>query len=193
MRRLFSFFGLLLVSAWVSAAPGSVAVFYGAQPPWPELSQFDWVVLEPGHATADGVQTLTAEGARAFAYLSVGEMITEQTHSSAIDPAWRLGSNQAWSSSVMDLSNPGWQDYLLRRARALQAQGFKGLFLDTLDSYQLLPQDVRAAQLQGLRTILERFHRELPELGLFFNRGFEVIEGLSWAPDAVATESLYAA
>ena len=193
MRRLFSFFGLLLVSAWVSAAPGSVAVFYGAQPPWPELSQFDWVVLEPGHATADGVQTLTAEGARAFAYLSVGEMITEQTHSSGIDPAWRLGSNQAWSSSVMDLSNPGWQDYLLGRAQALQAQGFKGLFLDTLDSYQLLPQDVRAAQLQGLRTILERLHRELPELGLFFNRGFEVIEGLSWAPDAVATESLYAA
>jgi hypothetical protein len=192
VRHFLIFIGLLWASVAIAAAPKSVAFFYADQPPVSELAQFDWVVLEPGHATADALRTLRTEGSRAFAYLSVGEMITDQSNSSAIDQAWKLSSNQAWSSSVMDLANPGWQDYLLKRARALQGQGFQGLFLDTLDSYQLLPQAARAAQQQGLRTILERLHRELPELALFFNRGFEVIEGLPWAPDAVAVESLYA-
>jgi hypothetical protein len=192
VRQIIIFMGLLLASVAISAAPSSVAFFYADQPPVAELAQFDWVVLEPGHATPEALKTLYDEGSRAFAYLSVGEMITDQTNSSLIDPGWKLGSNQAWSSSVMDLANPGWQDYLLQRARDMQSQGFQGLFLDTLDSYQLLPPAARAAQQQGLRQILERLHRELPGLALFFNRGFEVIEGLSWTPDAVAVESLYA-
>ena len=188
MRHILSFFCLLLISCGALGAPGSVAFFYGAQPPWPELAQFDWVVLEPKHASTTGLQTLRKDGSKAFAYLAVGEALADES----IDPALALGRNTAWSSNVMDLANPAWHAHLLNKARALQAQGYQGLFLDTLDSYQLLPEAQRAAQLRGLKTLIEQLHRELPSMALFFNRGFEVVEGLSWQPDAVAAESLYA-
>ena len=188
MRHILSFLCLLLISCGALGAPGSVAFFYGAQPPWPELAQFDWVVLEPKHASATGLQTLRKEGSQAFAYLAVGEALADES----IDPALALRRNTAWSSNVMDLANPAWHAHLLNKARAFQAQGYQGLFLDTLDSYQLLPEAQRAAQLRGLKTLIERLHRELPGMALFFNRGFEVIEGLPWQPAAVAAESLYA-
>ena len=188
MRQFLSFLCLWLLAGSALAAPGSVAFFYGTEPPWPELAQFDWVVLEPSHANSEGLQSLRSEGAKPFAYLAVGESLDEE----ASDPALALGRNAAWASKVMNLASPAWHEHLLQKARGFQAQGYQGLFLDTLDSYQLLPETQRAAQLQGLKVFIERLHRELPGLALFFNRGFEVIEGLSWQPDAVAAESLYA-
>ncbi len=51
----------------------SVAFWYAEEPPVAELAQFDWVVLEPGHANAADVRALHDGGAQPFAYLSIGE------------------------------------------------------------------------------------------------------------------------
>ena len=192
MRRFLTAICFLLISSNLAASPGSVAVFYGAEPPWPELAQFDWVVLEPSHATPEGLTILHKDGSQAFAYMALGELLDEEAAGLAQHPDWALGRNSAWASKVMDLASPGWQAHLLQQARNYQAQGYQGLFLDTLDSFQLLPEAERPAQLAGLKQLIERLHSELPAMKLFFNRGFEVIDELSWKPAAVAAESLYA-
>ena len=76
-ERLLAAFALFVGVPAVQAAalpqPASVAFWYADQPPLPELSQFDWAVVEPGHMTPADVKTLRALGSQPFAYVSIGE------------------------------------------------------------------------------------------------------------------------
>ncbi|KAB0484867.1 hypothetical protein SAMN04490202_1880 [Pseudomonas reinekei] len=182
------------VQAAVLTPPSSVAFWYADEPPISELAQFDWAVVEPGHMTASDVKTLRKLGSEPFAYVSVGEFdgskadITKAGLDKAVSPV----RNDSWNSQVMDLTAPAWREHLLRRAKQLQAQGYGGLFLDTLDSFTLLPEKSREAQRAGLASFLRELHKQQPKLKLFFNRGFEVLPELDGVAAAVAFESLYA-
>lgn len=196
--RLLLFLALFLsvfpfFQAHANPAP-SVAFWYAAQPPLPELVQFDWVVLEPAHATPPDLIFLSEQGATPFAYLSVGEL---DRYQSELEPELAEGAstavrNDAWDSQVMDLASPVWRDYLLRQAAGLQQAGYQGLFLDTLDSFTLLPAEVQPIQRKALASLLRELHERHPQLKLFFNRGFEVLPELGGVADAVAVESIHA-
>lgn len=189
--------GLLLLCAQAQAqaqAPGSVAFWYAAQPPLEELAQFDWVVLEPGHVEPQQVAFLARQGSQPFAYLSVGEIDDHQAGQQAevLAQASSAVRNEAWQSEVMDLGAQAWREHLLARAAQLQEQGYAGLFLDTLDSFMLLPPEQREAQRQALISLLRELHQRQPQLQLFFNRGFEVLGELDGVAAAVAVESIHA-
>lgn len=194
LAALALFVGVPAVQAAALPQPASVAFWYADQPPLPELSQFDWAVVEPGHMTQADVKTLRALGSQPFAYVSVGEFdgnkadIAKAGLTKAVTPI----RNDSWNSQVMDLTSPAWREHLLGRAKALEAQGYAGLFLDTLDSFQLLPEGSREAQRAGLASLLREMHKRQPTFKLFFNRGFEVLPELDGVPAAVAFESLYA-
>ena len=183
-ERLLAALALFVAGPVAHAAalpqPASVAFWYADQPPLPELSQFDWAVVEPGHMTPGDVKTLRALGSQPFAYLSIGEFdgnkaeVEKAGLSKAISPV----RNDSWNSQVMDLTSTAWREHLFGRAKALEAQGYAGLFLDTLDSFQLLPQASREAQRVGLASLLRELHKRQPNLKLFFNRGFEVLPEL---------------
>jgi len=181
-----------MASAQASTGPASVAFWYAAEPPLPELAQHDWVVLESGHVQPDQVAFLQAQGAVPFAYLSVGELSPEDEASADAAQLSSGERNHEWQSDIADLASPQWQQHLLERAARLRSQGYRGLFLDTLDSFMRLPEERRPAQLQGLVALLQRLHAEYPDLQLFFNRGFEALPELGFAPAAVAVESLEA-
>src|SRR5690606_31787384 len=68
----------------------------------------------------------------------------------------------------------------------------RGLFLDTLDSFMLLPEAQRPAQREALISLLRELKTRYPELALFFNRGFEVLPELDQVAAAVAVESIHA-
>jgi len=159
-----------------------------------ELSQFDWVVLEAGHASARDVAYLRAQGSTPFAYLSVGEFdgSAKDLHRQGLSQGASQTRNSAWDSQVMDLAAPAWRQHLLARAAELRKQGYAGLFLDTLDSFQLQPQARREGQRQALASLLAQLHRQEPGLKLFFNRGFEVLPELPGVASAVAVESIHA-
>ena len=75
----------------------------------------------------------------------------------------------------------------------LWAKGYRGFFLDTLDSYQLIAKTPEERQRQelGLKNTLREVKKRWPEAKLMFNRGFEIlpdIHDLAWT---VAIESLY--
>ncbi|MET0776828.1 MAG: bifunctional glycoside hydrolase 114/ polysaccharide deacetylase family protein [Pseudomonas mandelii] len=197
-KRLLAALALFVSGPAVQAAalpqPASVVFWYADQPPISELAQFDWSVVEPGHLTAGDVKTLRKLGSQPFAYLSVGEFhggkaeLEKASLAGAVSPV----RNGAWDSQVMDLAAPAWREHLFGRAKALQAEGYAGLFLDTLDSFQLLPESAREKQRLALADFLRELHQRQPNLKLFFNRGFEVLPDLDGVAAAVAIESIHA-
>lgn len=192
---LFMLVCIFCTQSWAAQdRPGSVAFWYAEDAPLPELGQFDWVVVEPGHLSAADVGFLRARGAEPLAYLSVGEFDGDQA---ALDQQ-ALGAsaspirNHAWDSQVMDLSAPAWRNHLFSRAAELKSQGYGGLFLDTLDSFNLQSEAARPEQKAALASLLRELHERQPDLKLIFNRGFEVLPELGDIPAAVAVESIHA-
>lgn len=196
MKWLFGIF--LLFSFWHAEAetksPTSVAFWYAPQPPLTELTQFDWVVFESAQVSSADVSFVRKQGSTPFAYLSVGEF---NGNVGALEREGLLEArssvrNEAWDSQVMDLTSAIWRSYLLRRAAALSEQGYAGLFLDTLDSFQLLPDSEHEAQRKALVGFLRELKQQQPGMMLFFNRGFGVLPELPNSAAAVAVESIHA-
>lgn len=197
-RMTTSFFlilsSLLCSSMAQATPPGSVGFWYAPQPPLAELAHFDWVVVEPGHLKPADVAELAQLGSLPFAYLSIGELDQYQADifPHLLQTAASKTRNKVWNSQVMDLTQAGWREHLYEQALLLQQQGYAGLFLDTLDSFTLLPAPEHQAQRDALVELLRGLHERAPGLKLFFNRGFEVIEELDGLVAAVAAESVYA-
>ncbi|WP_407293262.1 endo alpha-1,4 polygalactosaminidase [Stutzerimonas zhaodongensis] len=179
------------VAANATVSPSSVAIWYAANPPLAELAQFEWVVLESAHLKPADVEFLRQQGSKPFAYLSVGEYDGDVAKLAGLEQGASSVRNQAWNSQVMLLTSEAWRGHLLRRAKELAGQGYAGLFLDTLDSFQLLPEGQREAQRVALRDFLAELKRQQPDLKLIFNRGFEVLPELPGVAAAVAVESIH--
>jgi len=129
---IYAFTAVLGRPAFAQTNP-SVAFFYGKPVPVGQLERFDWVVVEPDHLDARGLDELQRAGVQVFAYLSLGEAAPE-----AIDPGWILGRNAPWGSVIVDPRAAEWRSRILARVDALAARGFHGPFLDTLDSYAMV-------------------------------------------------------
>ncbi len=193
MRGLLACLLLLLVQA-AAPAERAVAFFYGAHPPARLLAHFDDLVLEPDHLEADRLKDL-GRHSRLLAYVSVGEVDEGRSWSGALSPSWTLGRNPAWNSRIMDLSDPGWRRYLLEeRFRPLWRAGYRGFFLDTLDSHRLVAKtpEARRRQEAGLVELVRRLRREFPQARILVNRGFEVLDRIAPLVDGLAAESLFA-
>src|SRR5438552_5558961 len=91
-----------------AAARPSVAFFYGKHVPVAELSQFDWVVVQPENLDAAARAKFQRAGVQVFAYLSAGEDAP-----GAVEPGWVLGSNSAWNSAIMNPAAAGWRERVL--------------------------------------------------------------------------------
>jgi len=183
-----------LLCSWVNAKSSpSVALFYGSNPPLAELRAFDVVVVDPDqpHINPKSYNNLQSQ---LFAYASVGEAHSTKPYFNKIPAAWLKSQNKAWQSTIIDQANPQWPQFFADTVIApLWAQGYRGFFLDTLDSYQLIAKtpEQKQQQEQGLKNTIREIKRRWPEAKLIFNRGFEIlpeIHDLAWM---VAAESLY--
>ena len=172
--------GLGLAPVWglAQSADPSVALHYGAQPPWRELAAFDWVVLEPAHHGDLGERRRAAPHTRFFAYVSVGEVHRQHRHHDQIPPDWRIGANRAWNSAVIDQRVADWPRWFVEHiARPQWERGYRGFFLDTLDAYHLVAKtpEERAAHEAGLVRVVQALRAAFPEAKLILNRGFEIL------------------
>ena len=131
-----------------------------------------------------------------FAYVSVGEIERTRPYFGELPPAWLLGRNPSFDSMVVDQAQPGWPDFFAERVvRPLWDKGWRGFFLDTLDSYQLFARtpEARARQETGLVAVVRTLRERFPGVRLFFNRGFEILPQVHGDAWGVAAESLYRA
>lgn len=169
----------------------TVALFYGASPPMEELAAFDLVVLEPDHAPRP---LPSAKRTAWFAYVSLGEVHPSRAYFRDIPATWKIGANAAFGSAVIDQAQADWAEFFCERVvRPLWERGFRGFFLDTLDSYHLVAKTdgERARQEAGLAAVIQRMKAKFPEAKLMFNRGFEILPKVHSLAHSVAAESLY--
>lgn len=167
-------------------------MFYGANPPWDELHAFDAVVVEPLHVPDPKLHG--TEKSALFAYVAVGEVSPERGYLKAIPAAWKLGQNSDWGSIVLDQSQAGWPAFFAERViKPLWEAGYRGFFLDTLDSYLLYTRTAaeKARQEAGLVAVICELKKRYPQAKLIFNRGFEILPQVHREVYAVAAESLF--
>ena len=138
--------------------------------------------MQPGHHSPADLQTLKRAGTQVLAYLSLGE----DTGPPA--PWQRPRRNPDWGGHYVHLSHPGWHEHVLNTAAALFQTGFGGLFLDTLDTVDLFPEE-RDALLE-LVTALRRLSRTSY---LMANRGFALLPELASRVDGLLFESFSSA
>jgi len=169
----------------------SVALHYGADAPLAAMKAFDIAVVEPDH----GFDPAAYRGqgrSELFAYVSVGEVHPTRPYAARIPEAWRIGRNQAWKSVVIDQAQPAWPAFFAEQVIApLWARGYRGFFLDTLDSYHLVNGVDVVAQQQGMVAVVRQLRSRFPGIRLIFNRGFELLPDLRDEVYAVAAESLF--
>lgn len=167
----------------------SVAFYYGELWPIPELHAYDVVVVTPQENMDPKV--FDRSDSRLYAYVTIGEMDDDDPLTKSIPADWVTARNTAWHSAVMDMANPAWRAFLIKHYFApLYKKGYRGFFLDTLDSYQLSKKD-KSSQEAGLVALFEELNQRFPDAGLIANRGFEVIPKVHSMVEAVVAESLY--
>lgn len=191
LRKAFILF-LMLVAPVTFAGQPSIALFYGANPPWDELRAFDIVVVEPQHVLEPKAHA--NDKTALFAYVSVGEVDADRPYLKLIPEAWKSGRNADWGSVVLDQSQPGWPSFFAEQViKPLWDAGYRGFFLDTLDSYQLVARTEadRARQEAGLVAVIRELRKRYPEARLIFNRGFEILPQVHPDAFAVAAESIF--
>lgn len=184
---------LLCLSQWTFASTPAVALYYGANPPWDELRAFDVVVVDPDHPDLHPAQHQQADS-QLFAYVSVGEVQSSRAWFNEIPPNWLIGENKDWGAHVIDQSAAGWPEFFVDKVIApLWAKGYRGFFLDTLDSWQLIAKnDKQAAQQQaGLIRVIRALKARFPDARLIFNRGFEILPQVHDLVWMLAAESLF--
>jgi len=180
----------LTTTGW--GADFSVAFFYGAHAPLDELQAFDVVVIEPDHQyDPNSYRTSQSE---LFAYVSVGEFASSRAYAKMIPQQWVLGENPVWDSQILDQSQDAWPTFVTEHIIGpLWNQGYRGFFLDTLDSYHIVATtaEQKQQQEQGLSRVIQAIKKTYPDAKLIFNRGFEIIPTVADHVFAVAAESLF--
>lgn len=191
---LLALLGLLEAAPLRAADPSpSVAFHYGAHAPLDALKAFDIVVVEPDHGHDPQRYRARQSYSALYAYVSVGEVHPRRAGAADLPASLFLTENADWDSRVVDLAHPEWPALLAERIVApLWARGYRGFFLDTLDSYRLAPGVNEAAQQAGLVAVIETLHRRFPGIALILNRGFEVLPRVRDKVRMVAAESLFA-
>lgn len=187
----------LLAAAVAAGAPAaaeqgpSIAVFYGRHAPLEDLRAFDIAVVEPGYGY-DPVKFRTT-ASELFAYVSVGEVHALRPYVAAIPENWRIGHNADWGSFIIDQSQPEWPAFFAEKVVApLWEAGYRGLFLDTLDSFRRAERKVEEAeQLAGMVRVIKTLRARFPGIRLIVNRSFELLPQVAGDLTAVAAESLY--
>ncbi len=183
---------LMLFSGLVWAQPPSVAFFYGDHPPMDALRAFDWVVVEPGHLPNPKPHQYAES--EVFAYVSLGEVSPDKSYLNQMPASWFKGKNEGWNSRVIDQTSEGWVSFAVEQLFApLWQAGYRGFFLDTLDSFNIIAHTdaERAAQAQGLAKVISAVKVRFPQAKLIFNRGFEILPLTHQWADAVAFESWF--
>lgn len=170
----------------------SIAFFYGRSVPVNLLSHYKQVVVEPENM--NNLDDLHAGGTTVYAYISIGEIHPTRPWYAEIPKKWFLGRNAEWGSNVVDLTKEEWHDYLINNYLAkLWEKGYRGFFLDTLDSYQksVVAPDGRLRQEKALTSLIKRIHQQFPGVKLILNRGFEILPEVAQYAVALTAESLF--
>jgi uncharacterized protein (TIGR01370 family) len=183
---------------WVGCAaasaepPVDIAFYYGDEAPVGSLMAYDWAVLQNNLTSGARLDRLKQAGVTPITYVSVGEMARSHQLFAELQSDWRIGNNPAWDSVVLDVRNPAVRRFILDRLiEPAMARGFQGVFLDTLDSFELVveKQPEREAFAKAQQRLIEQIRGRYPQAEIILNRGFHLPSPVMEQVDALAFES----
>ncbi len=168
----------------------SVGLYYGAGAAPAAFRDFDWVIVNPG---TERLPTDFSPKQQIFAYISLGESVPGDPLYQQLPSDCSLGTNSSWGGKIINLAKSSCRGYLLHQVLdPVWAQGYRGFFLDTLDSYETVTTGAaRSAQEKGLVDLIQAIRKAHPDAKLIANRGFAVLPQIHQDLVAVLAESLY--
>lgn len=181
-------------STW-EAGRTSFCINYSLTPEAEGLQQYDLCIVDV--AAQVDLSRLKDSGCEVLAYASLVEVRPGTPEAEA---AARLGipvvaRNDAWKSAVLDVTHPAWPRWVLDHlAQPAWTRGFDGLFLDTLDSIELLGKRLpgeKATAKAALISVIKQLHERQPDRKLLMNRGFALLDQVSAYADGVLIESVF--
>ena len=165
-------------------------------------SSADMVVVDPDHAGgAARFRTKPGGGRRAvLAYLSIGEAERGRPYwkscCAAGSPSWLTGRTQGWAGNyVVRFWEPAWKAIVASRVRSFMAQGFDGLYLDRVDTYENVqaPGGSRSAMIAFVQQIASQARAIKSDAAIVVQNAEELLTSDSYlaAIDGIAKEDLF--
>lgn len=173
----------------------SWAAYYGEAMPEGGLNGFDVLVLDADrHPDFTQAQR---QGSKVLAYISIAEIGAYRAYHNRFTtlPNNSLGIEPRWGSSLVDVRNPEWQRYIADvLIPGVLAQGFDGIFLDTLDTALELERK-NPALFAGSRAaainLVQTTRNTMPAAKLLMvNRGFDILPQTAPYIDILLAESI---
>lgn len=172
------FLTLFATSKSFAAYPFLIYYGYGAKKE--RIERYETVVLESeNYKDVRDFKVLT------LAYLSIGEVENFRNYYPRVASMGLLGeTNQHWPASrYVSLKSGEWQKITLEELiPKIIEKGYKGVFLDTVDSLIISKNDI-----SDIVSFINSIKQRYPELYVMVNRGFDVLDLLE--VDAVLFES----
>ena len=194
-RPLFTFVivALLSLSTVNAAQKKSAIVYYGKDISYSNVGIHDYIIVEADNISpyTHGFKTYKK---KIYAYVSIGEANTYRSYFNGLKQEWKLTENKTWKSTVMDVSNDEYHEFIYDEViQPLVDKGYGNFFFDTLDSYALAAktEEDRTEYRLGLIRFIKKFKVRYPDSKLILNRGFEIIDEVHENIDAVLFESLF--
>ncbi len=172
-----------------------VAFYYWNDPPVELLYSFDIVVVDPDNVDKNflnGIETYNKK-AKVLGYISIGEIEKYRKDFHKVKEEWLLGTNRIWGSYVADIRNKEYRDFLIDRIKDMYKLGFDGVFLDTIDSYQLIFEDKKKKKQyeEAIVSFVKRLKTTFPDKLVALNRGFEIFDQVKEYFDIFVVENLF--
>jgi uncharacterized protein (TIGR01370 family) len=197
MNRPFIVLAALLCVqlAGAGSSRGRWAIYYSDRARPVEFQGYDLIVFDSDRHP--GLEPILASGATVLGYLSLCEVDETRAWFGAVrDAGLLLGDQPNWPGShLIDIRDERWRRMVVRQlTHRILAQGFAGLFLDTLDDASELerrdPQKFSGFRNAAVQLVAE-IHREVPSAVLMVNRGYDVLPELLPYVNIALGESVY--
>jgi polysaccharide biosynthesis protein PelA len=172
------------------------AVYYSDQVAAEELRDYNLLVFDSGRHPP--LPPLAARKKVLLGYLSLGEVNAQRPYfQSALQAGFLLGENPSWPGSrYVDVRDRRWREMVIRKlAPEILAQGFQGLFLDTLDDPAELERrdpEVYRGMAAAAAELVKALRYGFPSIKIMMNRGYDILPEVAGVIDMELGESVYA-
>ncbi|WDZ83916.1 hypothetical protein [Micromonospora cathayae] len=143
-----------------------------------DILGYQRVILQPEFYRPAELRHLADQDVQTLGYLSLSE------DQGPPAPWQRPDRNPDWGGAFVKVGHPLWVAHVVGAAQAAIAQGFAGLFLDTLNVELTYPEDV-----PHLLTLIAAVREEAKPAYLLANRGFGMLPRLAEIVDGIVFES----
>jgi uncharacterized protein (TIGR01370 family) len=170
------------------------AAYYSDQARAEEFRDYGLVVFDADRHPP--LSALAAGGTTVLGYLSLGEIERHRAWFADLrQTGVLLGENRNWPGSYyIDLRDPGWHRIVIDRlVPAMLAQGFGGVFLDTLDDaieLERLDPGGRRGMTAAAVSLVKELRRTFPDITVMMNRGYALLPEVGGLIDIALGESV---